>query len=247
MQPKLQIQNLHVMVEGKPILRGVDFDLPGGEIHVLMGPNGSGKSTLAQTLMGQAHFEVTAGQIFLNDVDITSQNPEERARLGLFLAFQNPLAVPGVKLFNFLWLAYKSVKKSSISAVEFLKILEQKAEILKLDPSFIHRNVNEGFSGGEKKKAEMLQLLTLEPNFALLDEIDSGLDVDALKIVAESIQILAQGPSHTGFILITHYHKLLDYLQPDHVYVMKGGKIVAEGGEELIQKIEETGYSTFSN
>ena len=241
---KLEIKNLYVAVEGKEILKGITLTLEEGKVQALMGPNGSGKSTLAQALMGHPKYEVTQGKILLNGEDITEAAPDERARKGLFLSFQYPKEIAGVSLSNFLRAAYNALREKrqekKLSVVEFYRLLQEKMKVLQVDPAFGSRSVNEGFSGGEKKKAEILQLLVLEPRFAILDETDSGLDVDSLRIVAEGINTI-KGPQR-GILLITHYHRILDYVTPDVVHVMKEGQIVKTGGKELARQIETEGF-----
>jgi len=240
----LEIKNLYVAVEGKEILKGITLTLEEGKVQALMGPNGSGKSTLAQVLMGHPKYEVTQGKILLNGEDITEAAPDERARKGLFLSFQYPKEIAGVSLSNFLRAAYNALREKrqekKLSVVEFYRLLQEKMKVLQVDPAFGSRSVNEGFSGGEKKKAEILQLLVLEPRFAILDETDSGLDVDSLRIVAEGINTI-KGPQR-GILLITHYHRILDYVTPDVVHVMKEGQIVKTGGKELARQIETEGF-----
>lgn len=229
-------------VEGKEILRGVDLTVYPGEIHALMGPNGSGKSTLANTLMGHPKYQVLDGQVLFRGESILGMPPDERARRGMFLAFQYPVAIPGVSLGNFLRAATKAVRGDALSAVAFRKLLKQKTEQLKVDPSFIQRYVNDGFSGGEKKRAEVLQMAVLEPLLAVLDETDSGLDIDALRTVAEGVNAIAEGRSEMGVLVITHYQRLLNYIQPDFVHVLIDGRVVESGGRELVGVLEAGGY-----
>ncbi len=244
----LEIRNLHARVEGEddPILRGVNLTLHQGEVHALMGPNGSGKSTLANVLMGNPAYEVTDGEILLNGEDLLEMEADERSRAGLFLAFQYPVAIPGVTLANFLRQAINSRMKAvdpeskGISIPEFRRLLRSKMDQLKMDHSFAGRYLNEGFSGGEKKRAEIMQMATLEPSIAILDETDSGLDIDALRIVAEGVNTL-RGPE-MGALVITHYQRILNYIQPEHVHIMFEGQIVESGGPELALKLEESGY-----
>ncbi len=242
----LEIRNLHVSVEGKPILRGVNLTVKQGEIHALMGPNGSGKSTLAYTLMGHPHYQVDAGQIIFKGIDLLELGPDERARLGLFLAFQYPVAVPGVSVANFLRSAINARRKAldpedkGIPIPEFRKLLKEKMALLEMDPAFAGRYLNDGFSGGEKKRAEILQLAILQPEIAILDETDSGLDIDALRTVANGVNALA-GPN-LGILVITHYQRILNYIKPDFVHVMFQGRIVESGGRDLALELEEKGY-----
>jgi Fe-S cluster assembly ATP-binding protein len=244
----LEIQNLHAQVAGdeKPILRGVNLTVKQGETHALMGPNGSGKSTLANVIVGNPAYEVTGGDILLNGESIMEMEPDERSRAGLFLAFQYPVAIPGVTLANFLRQAInarmKAVEPESkgISIPDFRRMMRQKMDFLKMDHSFAGRYLNEGFSGGEKKRAEILQMAVLEPSIAILDETDSGLDIDALRVVAEGVNSLA-GPN-MGSLVITHYQRLLNYIKPQFVHVMFEGQIVESGGPDLALKLEETGY-----
>ena len=240
--PLLEIQNLHVSVEGKEILRGVDLVVLPGEVHALMGPNGSGKSTLANTLMGHPKYEVTAGQVLLNGQDVLHMPTDERARAGIFLAFQYPLAIPGVGTGNFLRAAVKAVQGSSMNAVAFRKELTQQMEFLKIDPSFATRSLNEGFSGGEKKRAEILQMAMLKPKLAVLDEIDSGLDIDAVRIVSEGVNGVHQAQPELGVLLITHYQRILNYIPADKVHVLVRGRVVESGGPELVARLESEGY-----
>lgn len=242
----LEIRNLHVSVNDQPILRGVNLTVKQGEVHALMGPNGSGKSTLANVLLGNPAYEVTAGQIIFDGMDLMEMEPDERSRAGLFLAFQYPVAIPGVTLANFLRLAINARMKAvdpeskGISISDFRRLLKEKMDLLHMEHSFAGRYLNEGFSGGEKKRAEILQLATLEPKIAILDETDSGLDIDALRIVAEGVNKL-RGPE-LGVLVITHYQRILNYIKPEFVHVMYQGQIVKSGGPELALQLEESGY-----
>ncbi|MCZ7547488.1 MAG: Fe-S cluster assembly ATPase SufC [Anaerolineae bacterium] len=242
----LEIRNLHVNVEDQPILNGVNLIIKQGEIHALMGPNGSGKSTLAYTLMGHPAYEVTGGEVIFKGENILELEPDERAHLGLFLAFQYPVAIPGVSVANFLRTAINARRKledpndKGISIPEFRRLLTKKMDQLKMDHGFAGRYLNDGFSGGEKKRAEILQLATLEPEIAILDETDSGLDIDALRIVAEGVDALA-GPN-LGVLVITHYQRILNYIKPQFVHVMFDGRIVESGGPDLALQLEEAGY-----
>lgn len=233
----LVVENLHVSVEDKEILKGVSLTVKPDEIHVLMGPNGSGKSTLAQTVMGRPGYQITRGAIRFDGEDITGLSPDERARRGIFLAFQYPVEVPGVGLAHFL----KSVGGEGIGVRDFRQGLKEKLRLLQMGEDFLDRNLNEDFSGGEKKKAEILQLAVLEPKIAILDETDSGLDVDSLKTVAAVVENLSEG---RGFLVITHYQRILRHIKPDYVHVMVGGKIVKSGGPELAREVEEKGYES---
>jgi Fe-S cluster assembly ATP-binding protein len=239
-EPLLVIENLHAQVETKPILRGVDLVVPRGEIHALMGPNGSGKSTLAGVLLGHPSFEVTAGRILFNGQEVTGLPPDERARLGMFLAFQYPVEVPGVSVLNFLRTSLAAVKGQEVPVRAFRETVQHKLAELGMDLSFARRNLNEGFSGGEKKRCEVLQLSVLEPELAILDETDSGLDIDAIRIVAEAVGRL-RGPTF-GALVITHYMRILGFLEPDVVHVLYGGRVVRSGGPELAEELERTGY-----
>lgn len=246
MTAALEIRNLHVSVEDKPILKGVDLLVKQGEIHALMGPNGTGKSTLAYTIMGHPNYTVTAGQIIFKGEDILEMEPDARARLGLFLAFQYPVAIPGVSVANFLRTAINARRRAvnpedkGIPIPEFRKLLKAKMDMLQMPHDFAGRYLNEGFSGGEKKRAEILQLATLEPEIAVMDETDSGLDIDALRIVASGVDALA-GPQ-LGVLIITHYQRILNYIKPQHVHIMLGGRIVESGGADLALHLEEHGY-----
>jgi Fe-S cluster assembly ATP-binding protein len=241
--PLFEIEDLHVSVEGREILRGVNLTVCPGEVHALMGRNGSGKSTLANALMGHPKYVVTQGSVRLSGEDILGWKPDERARRGLFLAFQNPIAIPGVGTGNFLRAAVKAVHGGeAINAVAFRKELSQRMGALQMDPSFATRALNEGFSGGEKKRAEMLQLAMLRPRIAILDEPDSGLDIDAVRIVSEGINSVHQQQPDMGVLLITHYQRILNYVKPDVVHVMAKGRIVESGGSELVQRLESEGY-----
>src|SRR3989475_3575672 len=237
----LEIEGLRASVEGKEILKGIDLTVRQGEVHALMGPNGSGKSTLANVLMGRPGYLVTAGRIRFKGQDISGLKPDQRAQLGLFLAFQYPTEIPGVSVVNFLRSAYNAVKGGEkISALAFRKRLKEKMAMLGVEDAMVARYVNQGFSGGEKKKNEILQLAVLEPEIAILDETDSGLDIDSLKAVASGVQQLI-GPG-LGVLLITHYQRILNYITPDRIHVMMDGKIVLSGGPELATRLEQQGY-----
>lgn len=236
----LEVRGLRASVEGKEILKGIDVVVRQGEVHALMGPNGSGKSTLANVIMGRPGYEVTTGRILFKGEDITGLSPDERARRGLFLAMQYPVEVPGVSVVNFLRTAYKAVRGEEISALAFRKHLKEKMELLGVEDAMVNRYVNQGFSGGEKKRNEILQLAVLEPEIAILDETDSGLDIDSLKQVATGIARLV-GPD-LGVLLVTHYQRILNYITPDHVHVMMQGRIVRSGGKELAHELEQKGY-----
>ena len=236
----LQIDNLHVSVEGKAILDGITLTVRSGEVHALMGPNGSGKSTLAYALMGHPKYQVTQGGAFLDDQDLLALTADKRAALGLFLGFQYPTTVPGVNLANFLRASLKAIRGGDVPVREFRQELKNQMAVLKVEESFIKRYVNDGFSGGEKKRVEILQLAMLKPKMAILDETDSGLDIDALKTVAEGINRL-KGPQ-LGLLLITHYQRMLNYITPDHVHVIIDGRIVRSGGRELALQLESEGY-----
>lgn len=246
MSAALEIRNLYVSVEDKPILRGVNLIVKQGEVHALMGPNGSGKSTLANVLLGNPVYEVTEGQIIFDGEDLLDMEPDERSRAGLFLAFQYPVSIPGVTLANFLRLAINARMKAvdpdnkGISVSDFRKLMRQKMDFLKMDHSFAGRYLNEGFSGGEKKRAEILQMAVLNPKIAILDETDSGLDIDALRVVSEGVNSL-RGPN-LGVLVITHYQRILNYIKPDFVHVMYEGQIVESGGPDLALHLEEHGY-----
>ncbi len=241
----LIVKDLHVKVEDKEIVRGLNLDIKQGEIVALMGPNGSGKSSLANVIMGNPKYNVTKGEIYYKDKNILELKPYERARLGLFLSFQYPAEVPGVPLANFLRTAYNSLNGSKISILDFKKLLEEKMDLLKIDKSFSTRYLNEGFSGGEKKRAEILQLAVLNPSLAICDETDSGLDITSLKIVANGINKLRN--PEKSILLITHYNRILQYIKPNRVYLMINGKIVKEGNAELADEIEKDGYEKFIN
>lgn len=239
----LSIKNLHISAADKAIVQGVSLELPPGQVHAIMGPNGSGKSTLANALMGHPKYTITTGEILLEGENITALSPDKRARLGLFLSMQHPPEIPGVNVANFLRLSKQALTGKPVNHLEFHEELNQKLQELKMDPEFIRRHVHTGFSGGEKKRLEILQLLALNPKYAVLDETDSGLDVDALKIVAEGINKF-RSPEH-GILLITHYNRVLEYVVPDLVHIMAEGKIVKSGGRELAKEIEKSGYSNF--
>ena len=242
----LDVKNFHVSVENTEILKGLNLTVKAGEIHAIMGPNGSGKSTLAQALAGHSAYEVTEGTAMFLDNDLTEMPPEERARLGLFLAFQYPVEIPGISNAYFLQASLNEVRKShgleELDAIEFQDLLTEKMELVNVPPHFADRNVNEGFSGGEKKRNEILQMAVMEPKLAILDETDSGLDIDALRIVADGINKLHDLHPERAFVLITHYQRLLDYVKPDFVHVLYQGRIVKSGGPELAQELEAKGY-----
>ena len=238
----LTIENLHASVEGNPILKGLNLEIPAGEVHAIMGPNGSGKSTLSPVIAGHDDYEVTEGRVLLDGVDIAELEVDERSRAGIFLAFQYPAEVPGVSNANFLRAALQArmPEGEEIDAVAFYKQMYAKMDELEMNRKFTSRAVNEGFSGGEKKRNEVLQMMMLEPRYCLLDETDSGLDIDALKIVAKGVNSM-RSPNR-GFLVITHYQRLLDYIRPDHVHVMADGRIVKSGGAELALELEKSGY-----
>lgn len=242
----LEITNLHASIEddGKEILKGINLRVGAGEVHAIMGPNGSGKSTLASILAGRDGYEITQGSVEYEGEDLLEMDPDERAREGVFLAFQYPVELPGVNMSTFLRHAVNSVRghrgQEELSAVDFLKLMKEKAGLVHLDPSLKSRSVNEGFSGGEKKRSEIFQLAMLEPKLAVLDETDSGLDIDALRIVSDGVNQLRS--SERSFVVITHYQRLLDYITPDFVHVLVDGRIVKSGGKELALKLEELGY-----
>ena len=240
----LQIRNLHAAIADKEILKGIDLEIKKGEIHAIMGPNGSGKSTLSSVLVGNPNYEVTEGEVLFEGQDLLELEPEERAHLGLFMSFQYPVEIPGVSMVNFMRAALNEKRKAQgldpIPAAEFLKLMKQKRELVELDNKLASRSVNEGFSGGEKKRNEIFQMAMLEPKLAILDETDSGLDIDALRIVAKGVNELRSPENAT--IVITHYQRLLDYIRPDYVHVLYKGRIVRSGGPELALELEEKGY-----
>ncbi|MCG3202298.1 MAG: putative ATP-dependent transporter SufC [Gammaproteobacteria bacterium] len=240
----LSIRNLHAAVEGKPILKGLNLEVRAGEVHAIMGPNGSGKSTLAHVLSGRDAYEVTEGSILFEGKDLLAMSPEERAREGVFLAFQYPVEIPGVNNVYMLKAALNAVRRhrgeAPLDAVDFLKLIKEKAMLVQMDERFLSRAVNEGFSGGEKKRNEILQMAVLEPKLALLDETDSGLDIDALRVVANGVNQLRR--SDRAIVMITHYQRLLEHIVPDFVHVLAGGRIVKSGGRDLAVTLEERGY-----
>jgi Fe-S cluster assembly ATP-binding protein len=236
----LKIEDLHVEIDGQEIVKGLDLEVGKGEIHAIMGPNGSGKSTLANVLMGHPRYEVTGGSITFQDEDVFELEPDERAKLGMFLAFQYPNEVPGVSVANFLRTAVNSVREEELSPMEMYRLLQEKMGIMQMDPKFAERYLNEGFSGGEKKRNEILQMLMLDPKLAIMDETDSGLDIDALQVVAKGVNEL-RGPEFSA-VIITHYQRILRYIEPDHVHVMLDGRLVTSGGKELAEELEEKGY-----
>jgi len=242
----LVIRDLKVSIEGKEILKGFNLTIGQGQVHAIMGPNGTGKSTLAYTLMGHPSYEVTGGEICFKGQNILDLEPDERSRLGLFLAFQYPVAIPGVTVANFLRTALNARRKAAnpadkgIPILEFRKLLKEQMEMLKMDPAFAGRYLNEGFSGGEKKRAEILQMAVLQPEICILDETDSGLDIDALRIVSEGVNALRS--QNLGVLLITHYQRILNYIKPDYVHIMMDGRIVESGGPDLALHLEEHGY-----
>jgi Fe-S cluster assembly ATP-binding protein len=243
---QLEIKNLHVSIEGKEILKGFDLTVKQGEVHAIMGPNGTGKSTLAYTLMGHPSYEVTQGQVTFKDKNVLELEADERARLGIFLAFQYPVAIPGVTVANFLRTALNARRRvmnpqdKGMPIPQFRKMLKERMDLLKMDQAFAGRYLNDGFSGGEKKRAEILQMATLKPEIAILDETDSGLDIDALRVVADGVNALT-GPD-LGVLVITHYQRLLNYIKPHFVHVMMGGRLVESGGPDLALSLEEHGY-----
>ncbi len=243
----LEIKDLHVEVEGKEILRGLTLTLEPGKVHAIMGPNGSGKSTLASVIAGKDEYEVTKGSITYNGEDVLELDPDQRAHLGIFLGFQYPVELPGVNNHYFLRTALNSLRKArgeeEIDALQFYELLQEKMKLVKMDGAFLKRSVNEGFSGGEKKRNEILQMLVLEPTLAVLDETDSGLDIDALRVIADGINTLRD--EKRSFLLITHYQRLLNYVQPDVVHVMTDGQIVRTGGKELALELEKEGYVAY--
>lgn len=242
-QPLLRIENLHAAVEGVEILKGVDLTVDRGEVHALMGPNGSGKSTLANVLMGNPSYQITEGRILFNGEDVTEASPDQRAVMGMFLAFQYPEEIPGVTLVNFLRTALSNRKGVDYTVLELRLKLVDVMRDLGMEASFADRYLNEGFSGGERKRNEVLQMAVLEPELAILDETDSGLDIDALKTVAEGVQKLAT--PERGFLIITHYQRLLDYITPDVVHIFLDGRVFVSGGPDLAQRLEEEGYEGF--
>ncbi len=240
----LKINNLQATIDDKEILKGINLEVKAGEVHAIMGPNGSGKSTFANVIAGREEYVMTGGSILLNDEDITELDPEERAHKGVFLSFQYPVEIPGVSVTNFMKTAINETRKAQgkeeMKAAEMLKLIREKSELLEIDRKFLSRSLNEGFSGGEKKRNEIFQMAMLEPKLAILDETDSGLDIDALRIVANGVNKLRSKDNAT--IVITHYQRLLDYIVPDFVHVLYNGRIVKSGGKELALELEERGY-----
>ena len=243
----VKIENLHVAVDGNEILRGLTLDLPTGEVHALMGPNGSGKSTLSHTLAGREAYEVTRGAVTLDGEDLLALDPNERAARGLFLSFQHPMEIPGVATMNFIRTALNAQRRArgeeEMSAADFLKLIRAKARLVGIADDKLKRAFNVGFSGGEKKRMEMLQLSIFEPRFVIMDETDSGLDIDALKMVGDVVNSLRR--PDRGFLIITHYQRLLEYIKPDKVHVLAGGRIVKSGGADLAAALEKSGYEQF--
>jgi Fe-S cluster assembly ATP-binding protein len=240
----LQVKNLHASINDKEILKGIDLEIKAGEVHAIMGPNGSGKSTLSAVIAGKEDFEVTEGAVFLNGENLEDLAPEERAHKGIFLSFQYPVEIPGVTVTNFIKTAINETRKArgqeELPAKDMLKLIRDKADLLEIDRKFLSRSLNEGFSGGEKKRNEIFQMAMLEPKLAILDETDSGLDIDALKVVANGVNKLKS--KDNAVLVITHYQRLLDYIVPDYVHVLHNGKIVKSGGKELALELEEKGY-----
>ncbi|MBF7092027.1 Fe-S cluster assembly ATPase SufC [Flavobacterium sp. ALJ2] len=240
----LSIKNLHASIGDKEILKGINIEVKAGEVHAIMGPNGSGKSTLSAVIAGNENYEVTQGEVFLNGEDLADLAPEERAHKGIFLSFQYPVEIPGVSVTNFIRTAINETRKANgqeeMPANEMLKVIREKSELLEIDRKFLSRSLNEGFSGGEKKRNEIFQMAMLEPKLAILDETDSGLDIDALRIVANGVNKLKSDKN--AIIVITHYQRLLDHIVPDFVHVLYNGKIVKSGGKELAYELEEKGY-----
>lgn len=245
MVPVLEVRNLHAKVAGKEILRGLDLTVCEGEVHAVMGPNASGKSTLAHVLAGREGYEVSSGQVMYGGKDLLAMRPEDRARAGVFLAFQYPIEISGITISYFLKAALNAIRThrglEELDAIDFLALIKEKVQLLEMDQSFLNRPVNEGFSGGEKKRHEILQMAVLDPKLAILDETDSGLDIDALKVVAKGINTLRR--KDRAMLLITHYQRLLNYVVPDRVHVLLDGRIVKSGGKELALRVEETGYA----
>jgi len=241
----LKIENLHATVNGREILKGIDLTVNAGEVHAIMGPNGSGKSTLAQVLAGRETYTITDGSIVLDGKDLSGMQPEDRAREGVFLAFQYPVEIPGVGNVYFLKAALNAIRKhrglDDLDAIDFLAYIREKMKIVEMDESFLNRSVNEGFSGGEKKRNEIFQMMVLDPKLAILDETDSGLDIDALKIVANGVN--AMRSEKRAIVVVTHYQRLLDYIVPDHVHVLADGRIVRSGDRSLALELEKKGYS----
>jgi Fe-S cluster assembly ATP-binding protein len=236
----LKIENLHVEIDGNEIVKGLDLEVGRGEIHAIMGPNGSGKSTLANVLMGHPRYEITDGSVTFEGEDVLELEPDERAKMGMFLAFQYPSEVPGVSVANFLRTAVNSVREEELSPMAMYKLLQEKMAVMRMDPKFAERYLNEGFSGGEKKRNEILQMLMLQPKLAIMDETDSGLDIDALQVVARGVNEM-RVPEFSA-VVITHYQRILRYIEPDRVHVMLDGRIVTSGGRELAEELEEKGY-----
>lgn len=241
----LNIKNLHARIDDKEILRGINLHVKPGEVHAIMGPNGSGKSTLANILAGRDHYQITQGDILFDEKDLLPLTPEERAQAGLFLAFQYPMEIPGVSNIYLLKAALNAIRKSrgetELDAMDFLSLVKEKIKLVEMDQDFLYRSVNEGFSGGEKKRNEILQMAILEPKLAILDETDSGLDIDALKIVSQGVNALRS--ENRSIILVTHYQRLLDYIVPDYVHVLSGGKIIKSGDKTLALALEANGYA----
>lgn len=238
----LEIKDLHVSVENKEILKGVDLSIPAGEVHAIMGPNGSGKSTLSYALMGHPRYTVTSGQVLLGGESILEWTPDERARKGMFLCFQYPTSIPGVTLPNYLRTVLKSVRGADVPVKDFRRELKESMESLAMKEEFLKRYVNDGFSGGEKKRNEILQMSLMKPRLAILDEVDSGLDIDALRIIAENLQ--AMRAPERSMLLITHYQRILNYLTLDRVHVFSGGRIIKSGGRDLAERLEKEGYES---
>jgi len=240
----LEIRDLHAKVDGKEILKGLSLTVGEGEVHAIMGPNGSGKSTLSNVLTGRDGYEVTSGEVLYKGKNLFEMEPEERARAGLFLAFQYPVEIPGVGNLYFLMAAVNAIRKArgeeELDAMDFLAVAKEKMKALHFDESMLNRHVNDGFSGGEKKKNEIFQMILMKPDFAILDEVDSGLDIDALKVVAEGVNTLRDGKR--SFLIITHYQRLLNYIEPDKVHVLSGGKVVRTGDKSLALELEKQGY-----
>jgi len=236
----LKIENLQVEIDGQEIVKGLNLEIGEGEIHAIMGPNGSGKSTLANVLMGHPRYEVTDGAITFRGEDVFELEPDQRAKLGMFLAFQYPSEVPGVSVANFLRTAVNSVREEELSPMDMYRLIQEKMKIMQMDPKFAERYLNEGFSGGEKKRNEILQMLMLEPKIAIMDETDSGIDIDALQVVSKGVNEL-RGPEFSA-VIITHYQRILRYIEPDHVHVMLDGRLVTSGGKDLALELEDKGY-----